>query len=46
MKDTTAVVRQAGKPYAPPQVVEYGHIEKLTKGTAGANNDHGTKKAV
>ncbi|MGH9509359.1 MAG: lasso RiPP family leader peptide-containing protein [Terriglobales bacterium] len=46
MTDHNAVVRQAGKPYAPPQIVEYGHIEKLTKGTAGANNDHGGKKAV
>ncbi len=46
MKDATAVVKQAGKPYTPPQMMEYGHIEKLTRGTAGANADHGTKKAA
>jgi hypothetical protein len=44
MKDTTAVGRPAGKPYATPQLVEYGHIEKLTKGATGLNNDHGTKQ--
>jgi hypothetical protein len=30
------------KPYEPPQLVEYGRIEKLTKGSAGPNADHGT----
>ncbi|MGH9557402.1 MAG: hypothetical protein ACRD2Y_16445 [Terriglobales bacterium] len=44
MKDSAAVVREAGKPYAPPQIVEYGYIEKLTKGSVGAGGDRNGKK--
>jgi len=30
------------KPYRTPQVVEYGHISKLTAGTTGSASDKGT----
>jgi hypothetical protein len=30
------------KPYRTPQVVEYGHISKLTAGTTGTAGDKGT----
>jgi hypothetical protein len=30
------------KPYKAPQLVEYGHISKLTAGTSGSHSDKGT----
>jgi hypothetical protein len=30
------------KPYRTPQVIEYGHISKLTAGSTGSSTDKGT----
>ena len=34
------------KPYKAPQLVEYGHISKLTAGTSGTHTDKGTHANV
>jgi hypothetical protein len=36
----------AKKPYRTPQVIEYGHISKLTAGSTGSANDKGTHSSV
>lgn len=32
------------KPYSSPHLIEYGHVEKLTQGSAGSKGDSGTKR--
>jgi len=46
MNDSLAVEKQETdrKTYATPRLAEYGHVEKLTKGSTGLAGDGHTKK--